>query len=177
VQLVASNAGGGVVTGPDETFTTRPLVPPAVLTGGVLAAAPTVATLSGSLNPEGLPTSYHFEYGPTTGYGLTWPAVQVFAGTSSQSENVAVEVPALASAATYHYRLVASNEDGTTYGADQLLSTPAYPSAAIQETPVLKTPLGINPEAKSPAKAKGKAKAKTRKKKHKLRRRKAARRG
>jgi hypothetical protein len=176
VQLVASNAGGGVVTGPDETFTTRPLVPPAVLTGEVLAATPAAATLSGSLNPEGLPTSYYFEYGSTASYGLRWPAVQVFAGTSSENENVAVEVPALAPAAIYHYRLVATNEDGTTYGADQLLSTPAYTSAAIQETPVLKTPLGIDPEAKSPAKAKGKAKTKTRKK-HKPRRRKAARRG
>jgi phosphodiesterase/alkaline phosphatase D-like protein len=174
VQLVATNAGGGVVTGPDQAFTTRPLVPPAVTTGGAQALTQTGATLTGAVNPEGLSTSYRFEYGPTTGYGSIWPTVQVFAGTGSASENVAVEIPGLASASLYHYRLVASNEDGATYGADQTFATPGYPSSAIVEAPVLKTPLGIDPEARSVAK--GKHRKKTRARKKKVHKRKAARR-
>jgi phosphodiesterase/alkaline phosphatase D-like protein len=176
VQFVATNAGGLTATGPEVTFTTRPLVPPAVVTGGALGLTQTGATLSGSVNAEGLPTTYYFEYGTTAGYGQTWLTVQVFAGTSSRSKSVAVEVPGLAPNALYHYRLVASNEDGATYGGDETMTTPGYPTSVIEETPVLKTRLGINPEvgsscvstkSKGKRKAKGKGKGKAKKGKRK----------
>lgn len=179
VQLVTTNAGGGLTKGPDATFTTRPLVPPGVVTGTALALTEIGATLSGIINAEGLPTSYLFEYGLTTSYGSSWPTVQVFAGSGGEGKGIAVEVPGLAPASVYHYRLVATNEDGTTYGADRTLATPAYPVTAIQETPLEETPLGIDPEIKSSSigrKSSGKARSKT-KKRAKTRKRKVRRKG
>jgi hypothetical protein len=146
--LQATDFGGGVSTGPDATFTTRPLVPPGLSTGGAQEVEGTSATVTGTLDPEGLPTTYHFEYGTSTAYGSSWPLVQVFAGSGSASEGVAVAVPNLQPATVYHYRLVASNEDGTSYGADATLATPGYPVSVVQEPAVLSTKLGFfNPEA------------------------------
>jgi hypothetical protein len=156
--LVTTNFGGGESIGPDETFTTRPLVPPAVSTGGTQAVGETAVTLTGSVDPEGLPTTYHFEYGPSTGYGSSWPGVVVNAGSASAGSPVAVSVPNLQPGTTYHYRLVASNEDGTTYGADQVFSTQGYPASVVQEAPVLTANLGyINPETGPPPKSTPKA--------------------
>ena len=85
-------------------------------------------------------------------YGSSWPGVQVFAGSGSTAQPIAVTVPNLQARASYHYRLVASNEDGTSYGADQTFTTPAYPASVIQEAPMLTTNLGfVNPEPRSSA--------------------------
>jgi hypothetical protein len=152
--LVTTNFGGTVSVGPDATFTTRPSVPPAVSTGGAEAVGQTAATLTGAVGPEGLQTTYSFQYGTGSGYGSSWPLIAVSAGSGSAAQSVAVAVPNLAPGVTYHYRLVASNEDGTTYGADQALTTQGYPTSAVQATPVLTTQLGfVDPEA---ARAKGK---------------------
>ena len=168
--LVATNFGGAESVGPDETFTTRPLVPPVVSTGGAEAIGETAATLTGSVDAEGLATSYRFEYGLSAGYGSSWPLVQVFAGSGSAVQAVAVGVPNLTPGATYHYRLVASNEDGTTYGADRTFATPGYPVSVVQETPVSTARLGfVNPEARSAGKS-SKGKGKGRKKSKKSRR-------
>ena len=77
-------------------------------------------------------------------------------------------MPNLQPGVAYHYRIVASNEDGTSYGADQTLTTHGYPVSAIQMTPPLATKLGFfNPEtghSTSPSgKAKGHRKSKARK--------------
>lgn len=161
--LVARNFAGGVTVGSDETFTTRPLVPPGVSTGGAEDVVGTAATVSGALDPEGLPSTYRFEYGTSTAYGSSSPAVAVFAGSGSISEGVAVTIPNLQPGTTYYYRLVASNEDGTSYGADETFATPGYPVSVVQEAPVLAGRLGfVNPEVgRSPGKAskpKGKGK-------------------
>ncbi|HEY5288358.1 MAG TPA: hypothetical protein VIJ50_14780 [Solirubrobacteraceae bacterium] len=161
--LVASNFGGGMSTGPDQTFTTRPLVPPAVYTGGAEGIGLTKATVTGAVNPEGLDTSYHFEYGTTTGYGSTWPNIDAHAGSNSTPQGASVAIENLQPSTTYHYRLVATNEDGTTYGPDQAFTTTAYPVSIVQATPLGGT-LGI-PEAK-PQKVKAKKKTKLKKRKH-----------
>ena len=133
--LSATNFGGGESASPDATFTTRPLVPPVVSTSAAEAVGQTSATLTGSVDPEGLPSTYRFEYGTSTGYGSTWPVLQVYAGSASTSQVVAIGVPNLSPGTTYHYRLVAGNEDGTTYGVDESFTTPSYPAALIQEPP------------------------------------------
>lgn len=76
------------------------------------------ATLNGTVNPDGLTTTYHFDYGTTTAYGSSTAPTSVPAGTA--------DVPAIASLAklsassTYHFRLVAVNANGTTTGTDEL---------------------------------------------------------
>lgn len=163
--LVATNFGGGESVGPDETFTTRPLVPPAVATGGSEGIGQTTATLTGSVNPEGIPTTYRFEYGMSAGYGSSWPLSQVFASDGSVSESVAIAVPNLQPGVVYHYRLVASNEDGVAYGADQSFATPAYPVSIIQEPSVLAPLKAVGKPSKPPAKRHRIRKSKTKKKK------------
>jgi hypothetical protein len=163
--LVVTNFGGSVTVGPDATFTTRPVVPPTGSTGGTQGVTQTTAVLTGTLDPEGLATSYRFEYGTSAGYGSSWPSITIPAGDGSAGQGVAIEVPGLEPATTYHYRLVATNEDGTMYGSDRSFTTPGYPSSVIQEAPVLSVRLGINPEptSSSSTKSSGKDKAKKRK--------------
>ena len=99
---------------------------PAATTGGVSAVGRTAATLGGTVDPGGKVTSWHFEYGTTTAYGLESGGGETTAG--SGPEAVAVGVGSLSAGTTYHYRLVATNEDGTVQGADRTFRTAAGPS-------------------------------------------------
>jgi hypothetical protein len=89
--------------------------PPHVSTGGAGHVSGTSATLRGSINPRTLPTTYHFEYGPTAGYGAQTPTASLPAG--STAVKVHQSVTGLKSG--YHYRLVATNADGTRDGHDR----------------------------------------------------------
>ncbi len=179
-EVVTTNFGGGEAAGPDETFTTRPLVPPGIVTGDAVEITGTTAALNGAVNAEGLPTTYRFEYGTSTAYGSSWPSVQVYAGTGETSQGVTVTVPNLQPSTIYHYRLVATNEDGTTYGSDQTFTTAGYPVSSVREAPVLTAQFGfVNPEAGPPSSkgtSKNKGKAKKVKAKHRARSRKGRRR-
>jgi hypothetical protein len=167
--LVATNFGGAETVGPDETFTTRPLAPPVIGTGIAEAIGQTGATLTGAVGPEGLATSYSFEYGTSAAYGSSWPTLAVSVGSGSATEAVAVEVTGLQPGVTYHYRLVANNEDGASYGADQTFTTQGYPVSSVLLTPTLGVQPGfVDPEAPhgkgKPAKQKRKKKAQKRRK-------------
>jgi hypothetical protein len=96
--------------------------PPTVTTGGVSNIQPTSATLNGTINPSGYPTTYRFEYGTTTSYGQNAPVPNGSAGDEDVVDR-AVTVNNLAPGSTYHYRLVATNEGGTTYGTDKTFKT------------------------------------------------------
>jgi predicted lipoprotein with Yx(FWY)xxD motif len=85
--------------------------------------------LKGTVNPYGLDTTYHFEYGPTTGYGTNVPAPDADAGAGSYNVPVSQTVTGLQPNTTYHFRLVAANSAGTTKGGDQSFTTPADPGA------------------------------------------------
>jgi hypothetical protein len=93
----------------------------------------TSAKLNGQVNPNGLDTHYYFEYGPTTSYGTRIPAgegMDIGGGTSTiYTWN---NVSGLAPGTLYHYRLVASNATGTTYGSDQTFYTPGPPRAVTE---------------------------------------------
>ena len=58
------------------------------------------AKLNGSLNPHGLPTTFHFQYGTTTSYGLTTPPRT---RTGNRVENVITPISSLTANATYHF--------------------------------------------------------------------------
>ena len=89
----------------------------------VQSVTPTGATLLGGVYPNGAATSYWWEYGTTTAYGQTTTPVPVGAGVAPVS--VAGALTDLAPLTTYHYRLVARNSFGTTYGFDFTLLTAA----------------------------------------------------
>ncbi|MFH1121738.1 MAG: BACON domain-containing carbohydrate-binding protein [Bacteroidota bacterium] len=76
----------------------------------------TSATLNGTVNPNGLATSYHFEYGTSTSYGYNTSTISAGSGTSNISVNAGIS--GLTTGTPYHFRLVAVNSDGTTNGND-----------------------------------------------------------
>ncbi|HEV2950797.1 MAG TPA: hypothetical protein VGZ51_01740, partial [Actinomycetota bacterium] len=119
-------SGGGIDVTADATFATSgtPITPPTASTGGVHSLTSSGAQVTGVVNPNGAATSYWFEYGSTTAYG------QQTASTSAGAAGaVAVEKPlsGLSPATTYHYRLVAQNAGGTSFGTDREFTTASIP--------------------------------------------------
>ena len=99
---------------------TPPTGPPIVATNPAALIASFSAMLNGSLNPHGLSTTFHFEYGTTTSYGLTTaPQTQ----TGNTSRPVSANIHSLAAHTTYHFRIVASNSAGTRFGSDRTFTT------------------------------------------------------
>jgi phosphodiesterase/alkaline phosphatase D-like protein len=125
-RLLATN-GSGTITGGDETFTTT-AQPPGASTGAATAVSASSATLTGSVNPEGQPTTYHFDYGTTTAYGSSTAAGTAGNGTAAVSASAAIG--SLQPNTTYHYRLVATNGSRTTTGAEETFTTARRPAAA-----------------------------------------------
>jgi hypothetical protein len=98
---------------------------PAATTGPATNVGQTTATIAGSVNPQGLATLYHFEYGTSSGYGLTTDDHD--AGAGANAVDVQADLIGLTSDTTYHYRVVATNAAGTTRGADRTLRTARAP--------------------------------------------------
>jgi Ca2+-binding RTX toxin-like protein len=122
-RLVATS-DAGTARGADHTFATS--AAPAVATGAATRVAPTSATLTGRVNPNGQATTWFFEYGPTTGYGSR--TSDRGAGSGRSDRNVSAGISRLTAATTYHFRLVARNASGTSFGADQSFSTSFAPA-------------------------------------------------
>lgn len=99
-------------------------IAPDVTTG---TATPTTdgAELTGTVDPLGEQTTYHFEYGPDESYGSSTPDVD--AGSGSGNVNAAATVAGLPANSTFHYRLVASNDQLSTNGADATFTTLPIP--------------------------------------------------
>ncbi|MBK9968478.1 MAG: SUMF1/EgtB/PvdO family nonheme iron enzyme [Holophagales bacterium] len=98
-----------------------PVQVPSVTTGAALGIGQYVATLNGSVNPNGASTTTAFDYGTTTAYGATVTA-QPLTGTSTQAVSAS---PALLCGTTYHFRARATNSAGTAYGNDASFPTSA----------------------------------------------------
>ena len=128
-RLVATNETG-TEPGPDYTFTTAPRTPPLVSTGAASAVSQTGASISGTVDPEGIQTSYAFEVGTDTSY--SGARLYGNAGQGEGPEPITVALQDLAPATTYHYRLIAANADGTAYGQDMTFTTPSVPSPIAQ---------------------------------------------
>jgi sugar lactone lactonase YvrE len=97
---------------------------PGVLSGTASEVRSASATLNGSVDPEGLATTYQFEYGPTAAYGSKAPSSSASAGSGTTSIAISQAISSLTPGTTYHYRLVATSEAGTSYGEDKSLTTP-----------------------------------------------------
>ncbi|MEI6851257.1 MAG: fibronectin type III domain-containing protein [Bacteroidota bacterium] len=79
------------------------------------------ATLNGIVNPNGLATTYYFEYGTTASYGSQTTVTS--AGSGSADVVVSAPLSALTNITIYHFRLVAVNSDGTVNGNDFTFTT------------------------------------------------------
>ena len=119
-RLVATNSIG-TTSGSDQTFTTSPPVGPTVTTGLATLITSDTVTLKGKVNPNGSSTEAYFEYGTTTSYESFTSFEDIGAGTSSLT--VSATISDLIPDTTYHYRLTATNIDGTSSGADMTFYT------------------------------------------------------
>ena len=132
-RVVVSNTVGGTSLGADRTFITTQ--PPAIdgLSSAHLTA--TSADLNAQVNPNGLDTSYHFEYGTTIGYGQSSPVPDGTLAASNSEQAIIVHLDNLQTHVVYHYRLVATNDDGTTTSGDQTFSfyPPSCPNENVRQ--------------------------------------------
>jgi hypothetical protein len=104
--------------------------PPTATTAAATSIGDSVATLNGSVNPNGSETKYLFEYGTTASYGSKTSEASAGAGSSPVEKGQAVG--GLSPNATYHYRVVATNENpDPAYGADQTFRTTGPPTVSI----------------------------------------------
>jgi phosphodiesterase/alkaline phosphatase D-like protein len=127
-RLVAVSAGGTVVGG-DNTFATSKLPVPTADTGAVTGVTTATAVLNGTVNPEGLATSYYFQYGTSSGYGHNTSTRSAGSGTASAA--VSQSLSGLAARTTYHYRIVAVSAAGTVDGRDATFATVATPAPTV----------------------------------------------
>ncbi len=130
-RVVATNANG-TTYGADMTFTTLPMAPTAT-TDSASAVGTTTATLNGTVNANGSSTTVTFQYGLSTSYGTTVTADQSPV-TGSTDTAVSKAITGLTNGLTYHYRVVAVNAGGTTYGADMTFTAGATPPTATTNT-------------------------------------------
>lgn len=99
---------------------------PTIQTRYASSPTKTSATLTGAITPNGLPTQYHFEYGPSSSYGTKVPVPNGSIGSNlSVAQLVSHTISGLQAGTTYYFRLTASNAKGTTTGPPQTFTTPA----------------------------------------------------
>jgi hypothetical protein len=115
---------------------TQPANPPAVVTGATGEAREFSATVNATVNPENEEvTSCAFEYGTSEAYGST-AACSPAPGSGIAPVAVAAALSSLERAATYHYRIVATNGSGTSYGVDRTFATlPQEPPTLASVSP------------------------------------------
>jgi hypothetical protein len=82
------------------------------------------ATLQGAANPEGLASGTYFQWGTTTNYGNTTPAVAIGNGTSTVSNTALVSLPG---SGVYHFQCVVTNVSYTNFGQDMSFDTDTNP--------------------------------------------------
>jgi hypothetical protein len=95
---------------------------PTAVTGSATGVGSTSATLNGTINPNGQPASYRFDYGTTTAYGRSTPTASAGSGTTTVA--VSAAIAGLTRSKTYHFRVVALDAQGQAYpGADATFRT------------------------------------------------------
>ncbi|MFL5816526.1 MAG: hypothetical protein ACJ76L_02890 [Conexibacter sp.] len=129
-RVIASNADG-TSTGADRSFKTAlpPAKPPVVLGTAPFAPSANGITFTALLNPGAASTTYRFQYGTSNAYGLETFGKSIGAGVLPQS--VDFRINSLAPHTTYHFRVVASNRAGTTFGPDTLAQTGPFPPGKL----------------------------------------------
>ncbi len=111
------------------TGPTGPLnpLPPGASTVGSAEVTQGTATVRGRVSPNGGETRVQFEYGTSTGYGLT-TATQTLPADASGTD-VEAALTRLTAATTYHFRVVATNAAGVSRGGDRTFRTASPPAA------------------------------------------------
>ena len=96
------------------------------------SVSPYSATLTGGVYPNGLDTTTYWQYGTSTSYGQQTTPVAIGSGQAPVLGTATLQ--SLAASTAYHYRLVAQNSAGTSYGYDYTFTTAAASSFAPVNT-------------------------------------------
>ncbi|HEY5193876.1 MAG TPA: hypothetical protein VIJ39_08420 [Solirubrobacteraceae bacterium] len=125
---VADSNGVVDVFSPDTRIPATTVRPPTSVSN-------TTATVSGTVNPEGVQvTSCEFEYGTSASYGQIAPCEQSPAdiGAGTVPVTVTAELTALQPNTTYHYRLKAATEGSSTSG-DETFGSPVLGEQSVSD--------------------------------------------
>lgn len=121
----ATNNEGNSQSASATTNVVSPTAPPpsgtapTAITGAAMAVHNTFATLTGAIAPGGQSTGYFFQYGTNSSYGKITPVLH----TGTAPQNVFAVISGLTAGTVYHYRLVAINDSGSSFGADRTFKT------------------------------------------------------
>ena len=114
----------------EQTIAEKALAPSVMTTAATPLKAGEVS-LNGATNPEERDTTYDFEYGSSEAYGANTAVKDAGSGTSLVYGSATLGgLPS----GVYHYRMVATNSAGTSYGADQTFIVPEPPGATTGGT-------------------------------------------
>ncbi len=114
----ADNANSAV-----QRFTT--FEGPTVTTTAASSVDAVSATLNGTIDPGGVSSTYHFEYGQDINYGSQTAESDPMSGTGAVAASGLLS--SLLPNTTYHFRIVGTNGAGSITGDDQTVTTDAVP--------------------------------------------------
>jgi hypothetical protein len=139
-RLVAVSANGAT-HGADHVALTVPNLP---LVDSTTSEAVTAdgATLSAEINPGFGSTIYRFQYGESGAYGgRTPPGPSI--GSDDTDHLASATISGLGPGVTYHFRVLATNFAGTTFGPDQSFTTPSVPLVSAESASAITTTSAI----------------------------------
>ncbi len=119
-RLVAGNANG-TSHGEDGTFVHGATVEDE----SVSNVASSSATLQAQIDPQGLDTTYRFEYGTSEAYGSSIPVPDGIVGSGPTGVSVSAHPQELIASTTYHYRVAVSTAIGTKLRSGPDIHDPA----------------------------------------------------
>ena len=133
---VTTPSGTSATSAADQfTYQAAKIPPPSspvVLTGAPSVHGSSGAALEGSVNPQGLATTAHYEYGLDSKFRASGPVYDQSTasqnvGSDFSSHTVVASLSGLVPNALYHVRLVATNSAGTSFGPDATFTTKEDP--------------------------------------------------
>jgi CSLREA domain-containing protein len=103
--------------------------PPDVVTGPPSGVSAKSATVTGTISPNARATTWSVQYGASTAYGKRTRNATLAAGTGADA--VKAVLSGLKPHSLLHYRILATNADGTKFGADETLKTTSFTGVTI----------------------------------------------
>jgi phosphodiesterase/alkaline phosphatase D-like protein len=128
---IVANNGAGTTVGGEGAFTTGPAQPASVESESAQVTSQTTAAVTAKVNPNGLPTIYALEVGTEVKEGIPLYIPQSF-GQVGEDGKLTLALTNLLPGVTYHYRIVATNEEGEVPGADATFTTPSFASPIVE---------------------------------------------
>jgi hypothetical protein len=104
---------------------------PTITSVSVNNITPNSASINGIVNANNSTTTCSIEYGTTVAYGNTTPTTPSTLGGIANTA-ISASVSSLSASTSYHYRIKASNANGTVYSNDAVFIT--YPSSVAETT-------------------------------------------